>query len=189
MRCMAQSAVVGRGGVQYNGRDCNRTYTSAGLLRYGCKTMDSQETAADEPGGTGTDGRRAEDRSGNARSARCRGTTCILWDSDDHSYEYVERMLRELFGHTQEECHKMAETVDTRGQGDRAHDDQGARRAEARPDHRLRQRRPDEELQRLDALDDRIGRLRGKAEGGGGKARAVMASMNCEIGRSSLRFA
>jgi ATP-dependent Clp protease adaptor protein ClpS len=39
----------------------------------------------------------------------------ILWDSDDHSYEYVERMLRELFGHTQEECHKMAETVDNQG--------------------------------------------------------------------------
>jgi len=39
----------------------------------------------------------------------------VLWDSDDHSYEYVERMLRELFGHTQEECHKMAETVDTQG--------------------------------------------------------------------------
>jgi ATP-dependent Clp protease adaptor protein ClpS len=39
----------------------------------------------------------------------------VLWDSDDHSYEYVERMLRELFGHTAEECHKMAETVDTQG--------------------------------------------------------------------------
>jgi len=39
----------------------------------------------------------------------------ILWDSDDHSYEYVERMLRELFGHTAAECHKMAETVDTEG--------------------------------------------------------------------------
>jgi ATP-dependent Clp protease adaptor protein ClpS len=39
----------------------------------------------------------------------------ILWDSDQHTYEYVERMLRELFGHTSEECHKMAETVDTQG--------------------------------------------------------------------------
>lgn len=39
----------------------------------------------------------------------------ILWDSDVHSYEYVERMLRELFGHTPEQCHKMAETVDTQG--------------------------------------------------------------------------
>ena len=39
----------------------------------------------------------------------------ILWDSDQHTYEYVERMLRELFGHSPEECHKMAETVDTQG--------------------------------------------------------------------------
>ena len=39
----------------------------------------------------------------------------LLWDSDSHSYEYVERMLRELFGHTPEECHAMAEKVDTEG--------------------------------------------------------------------------
>jgi ATP-dependent Clp protease adaptor protein ClpS len=39
----------------------------------------------------------------------------VLWDSDLHSYEYVERMLRELFGHTQETCHQMAVTVDTHG--------------------------------------------------------------------------
>ncbi len=39
----------------------------------------------------------------------------VLWDSDNHSYEYVERMLSELFGHSPEECHKMAETVDSHG--------------------------------------------------------------------------
>ena len=39
----------------------------------------------------------------------------ILWDSDAHTYEYVEKMIRELFGHTAEQCHKMAETVDTQG--------------------------------------------------------------------------
>jgi ATP-dependent Clp protease adaptor protein ClpS len=39
----------------------------------------------------------------------------ILWNSDDHTYEYVERMLRELFGHAPEECHKLAETVDSEG--------------------------------------------------------------------------
>jgi ATP-dependent Clp protease adaptor protein ClpS len=39
----------------------------------------------------------------------------ILWDSDQHTYQYVERMLRELFGHSQEDCHKMAETVDKQG--------------------------------------------------------------------------
>jgi len=39
----------------------------------------------------------------------------ILWDSDKHSYDYVERMLRELFGHSPEQCHQMAEKVDTEG--------------------------------------------------------------------------
>jgi ATP-dependent Clp protease adaptor protein ClpS len=39
----------------------------------------------------------------------------ILWNSDDHTFQYVEKMLRELFGHTQEECHKIAETVDAEG--------------------------------------------------------------------------
>jgi len=39
----------------------------------------------------------------------------VLWDSDQHTYDYVERMIRELFGHTPEDCHKMAETVDTQG--------------------------------------------------------------------------
>ena len=36
----------------------------------------------------------------------------ILWDSDLHSYAYVERMLHELFGHTKEQCHQMAVTVE-----------------------------------------------------------------------------
>ena len=39
----------------------------------------------------------------------------ILWDSDDHSFDYVERMLRELFGHTAEECHQLAVKVDADG--------------------------------------------------------------------------
>ncbi len=39
----------------------------------------------------------------------------ILWDSNQHTYEYVEKMLRELFGHTKEQCRKLAEEVDTKG--------------------------------------------------------------------------
>jgi ATP-dependent Clp protease adaptor protein ClpS len=39
----------------------------------------------------------------------------VLWDSDDHSFEYVERMLQELFGHPPEQCHKLAEVVDAQG--------------------------------------------------------------------------
>jgi len=39
----------------------------------------------------------------------------LLWDSDDHTFEYVERMLRELFGHEAEACHEIAKTVDAEG--------------------------------------------------------------------------
>jgi len=39
----------------------------------------------------------------------------MLWDSDDHTFEYVEKMLRELFGHQKEQCKKIAEQVDSDG--------------------------------------------------------------------------
>lgn len=39
----------------------------------------------------------------------------LLWDSDDHTFAYVEKMLRELFGHTKEQCRKIAEEVDNDG--------------------------------------------------------------------------
>ena len=32
----------------------------------------------------------------------------LLWDSDDHTFEYGEEMLRELFGHTRVQCQKIA---------------------------------------------------------------------------------
>jgi len=39
----------------------------------------------------------------------------ILWDDDLHSFEYVERMLGELFGHSPPQCHQMALTVHIQG--------------------------------------------------------------------------
>ena len=39
----------------------------------------------------------------------------LLWDSDGHTFEYVEKMLRELFGHEQEQCHEIAKAVDAEG--------------------------------------------------------------------------
>src|SRR4029079_5409048 len=39
----------------------------------------------------------------------------LLWDSDDHTFEYVEKMLRELFGHEQEQCKLIAKDVDAEG--------------------------------------------------------------------------
>ncbi len=39
----------------------------------------------------------------------------ILLDDDDHTYEYVIRMLQELFGHSFETAYLMAVEVDTTG--------------------------------------------------------------------------
>lgn len=76
--------------------------------------MDSEEKAAEAGVGTVM----VEPKRKPARERRKRRVPryhVILWDSDQHSYDYVERMLRELFGHTKEECHKLAETVDAQG--------------------------------------------------------------------------
>lgn len=39
----------------------------------------------------------------------------ILWDDDDHSYEYVILMMRQLFGHTFDQGFKIANKVDSDG--------------------------------------------------------------------------
>ncbi len=52
---------------------------------------------------------------GERPTRRQRRYNVLLWDSDDHTYEYVERMVRELFGHTPEQCLTIAQNVDTDG--------------------------------------------------------------------------
>jgi ATP-dependent Clp protease adaptor protein ClpS len=39
----------------------------------------------------------------------------ILWNDDDHSYQYVIAMLAQLFGYPQEKGFQMAKQVDTQG--------------------------------------------------------------------------
>lgn len=39
----------------------------------------------------------------------------ILLNDDDHSYEYVIRMLKELFAHPEEKGYLLAKEVDTKG--------------------------------------------------------------------------
>ena len=54
-------------------------------------------------------------RTGERRRRRQPRYNVLLWDSDDHTFDYVEQMLRELFGHEREQCHKLAEEVDQQG--------------------------------------------------------------------------
>ena len=39
----------------------------------------------------------------------------VLWNDDDHSYDYVIRMMKELFGHPKEKGLKIADDVDKQG--------------------------------------------------------------------------
>jgi ATP-dependent Clp protease adaptor protein ClpS len=39
----------------------------------------------------------------------------ILWDDDDHTYDYVTTMMQQLFGYPRERGRQIAKEVDTQG--------------------------------------------------------------------------
>ena len=51
----------------------------------------------------------------NARPRQQPRYHVVLWDDNDHSYEYVVEMLRQLFGHPMEKGFLIAKEVDSRG--------------------------------------------------------------------------
>jgi ATP-dependent Clp protease adaptor protein ClpS len=69
----------------------------------------------DEDGGTTTVVRPKKRRSASRERVKVPRFHVVLWDSDDHTFDYVEKMLRELFGHKPEDCHKLAKQVDEDG--------------------------------------------------------------------------
>jgi ATP-dependent Clp protease adaptor protein ClpS len=52
---------------------------------------------------------------GQTRPKRQPRYNVILWNDDDHTYQYVIAMLMELFGYTMEQGYQMAKEVDTQG--------------------------------------------------------------------------
>jgi ATP-dependent Clp protease adaptor protein ClpS len=57
-----------------------------------------------------------KERTDNAeRTRRQSRYQVILWDDNDHTYQYVVRMLRELFGHADERGYTLAKEVDENG--------------------------------------------------------------------------
>ncbi|MBN1851651.1 MAG: ATP-dependent Clp protease adaptor ClpS [Pirellulales bacterium] len=65
--------------------------------------------------GTATIVRPKKARAAEREAARQPRYHVVLWDSDEHTFEYVRRMVRELFGHAREQCQIIAETVDREG--------------------------------------------------------------------------
>jgi len=51
----------------------------------------------------------------DARTRRQPPYHVVLLNDDDHSYEYVIEMLKELFGHPVEKGYQLAKVVDTKG--------------------------------------------------------------------------
>ncbi len=56
-----------------------------------------------------------QERSQDARPKRQPRYNVILWNDDDHSYEYVILMLMELFAYPPEKGYQLAEEVDKKG--------------------------------------------------------------------------
>ena len=52
---------------------------------------------------------------GKQKTQRLPPYNVVLLDDDDHSFEYVIRMLKTLFGHPPEKGYKMAVEVDATG--------------------------------------------------------------------------
>jgi len=73
---------------------------------------DSSEATAEVPL-TETVRRRRQLR--KARPKRQPRYHVILWNDEEHTYEYVILMLRELFGHQPEKGFQLAKQVDTEG--------------------------------------------------------------------------
>lgn len=56
-----------------------------------------------------------QERKAEKREQRQPRYNVLLWDSDVHTFDYVQKMLRELFGHNQTQCKKIADQVDADG--------------------------------------------------------------------------
>ena len=75
-------------------------------------TMSATEDVSDEPQ-TAKQGSPAKQK--NSKRKRQPQYNVVLWDDDDHSYDYVELMMRQLFGHSEPQSYTIARTVDSSG--------------------------------------------------------------------------
>jgi ATP-dependent Clp protease adaptor protein ClpS len=76
--------------------------------------MSDENTATMEPPGQ-TETTVATAERAETRKKRQPPYHVILWNDDDHSYEYVIKMLLDLFAHPVEKGFLMAQEVDSRG--------------------------------------------------------------------------
>jgi len=74
--------------------------------------VDSNATAVEAPVEKTVRRRKEKDRQKPKRQPRY---NVVLWNDDDHTYQYVIAMLMELFGYPVEKGFQLAKEVDTQG--------------------------------------------------------------------------
>ncbi len=74
--------------------------------------MNDSDVAVEEPLQETLRQRRQSER---ARPKRQPRYNVVLWDDQEHTYDYVIAMLQEVFGHPLEKGFQMAKAVDTQG--------------------------------------------------------------------------
>jgi len=75
-------------------------------------TDSASAAVADPPAIEAAPAARPEERTRPKRQPRYH---VVLWNDDDHTYQYVIAMLKKLFGHPPETGFKLAKEVDRRG--------------------------------------------------------------------------
>ena len=73
---------------------------------------DLESAAVAEPTQKSAHQRKRQDREKPKRQPRY---NVVLWNDDDHTYEYVIAMLMEIFGYPAEKGYQLAKEVDTQG--------------------------------------------------------------------------
>lgn len=77
--------------------------------------MSSQQAAVAEPEIAPPEPKQAAKPSGKKKPKRQPRYHVILWNDDDHSYDYVVEMMQKLFGHQKEKGFLIAKEVDKQG--------------------------------------------------------------------------
>ena len=72
-------------------------------------------SSAEGGGGAATQNKPKRQRKTKPRTSKLPPYNVVLFDDDDHTYEYVIEMLGDVFGHDVDKAMRMAEEVDGKG--------------------------------------------------------------------------
>lgn len=73
------------------------------------------EPVEDAPAPVPDEAAKSESQKGDSRPKKQPRYHVVLWNDDDHTYQYVVTMLQKLFGHPPEKGFLLAKEVDSQG--------------------------------------------------------------------------